>query len=293
MLKLQDLLKDISDLPATWTCFDLSTFSQDKSLFDYQQEALKFALRGLWKYYEDCVDYKPGESQNAVTRRKEQFYEWYRQNGIDIDDLGISIDKQRQDIRNLLTDHYPAQNNCISYKNFINRMAFWMATGSGKTLIIVKMLELLWRLARVGEIPQHNLLVLAHRDDLLEQLRVHVDEFNAGNELFIRLRDLREYPEAKRKVASLFSNHEVTVFIYRSDNLSDEQKERIVDFRNYDDNGRWFIFLDEAHKGDKEESKRQHIYSIMSRNGFLFNFSATSEAVRQLSLKSIKMSSRV
>ena len=35
------------------------------------------------------------------------------------------------------------------------------------------------------------------------------------------------------------------------------------------------MLLDEAHKGDKEESKRQHIYSILSRNGFLFNFSAT------------------
>ncbi len=35
------------------------------------------------------------------------------------------------------------------------------------------------------------------------------------------------------------------------------------------------LFLDEAHKGDKEDSKRQHIYSILSRNGFLFNFSAT------------------
>lgn len=150
-----------------------------------------------------------------------------------------------------------------------------MATGSGKTLIIIKLVELLWRLSRAGEIPQHNLLVLAHRDELLEQLRVHVNEFNTRNELFIRLRDLREYPEVKREVASLFRDREVTVFIYRSDNLSDEQKERIIDFRNYDDNGRWFILLDEAHKGDKEDSKRQHIYSIMSRNGFLFNFSAT------------------
>ncbi|QSQ10513.1 hypothetical protein H0A61_02921 [Koleobacter methoxysyntrophicus] len=276
MLKLQDFLADIpfEGLPAAWTSFDLSTFSQNKHLFDYQQEALKFALRGLWKYYEDCCDYRPGESQAAVTERKERFFEWYRHNGLDIN-LDISVDKQKSNIRNLLTYYYQTQNGCVSYKHFINRMAFWMATGSGKTLIIIKLLELLARLGRIGEIPQHNLLVLAHRDDLLEQLREHVNEFNAKNELCIRLRDLREYPEAKREVASLFRDREVTVFIYRSDNLSDEQKERIVDFRNYDDNGRWFILLDEAHKGDKEDSKRQHIYSILSRNGFLFNFSAT------------------
>jgi hypothetical protein len=41
-------------------------------------------------------------------------------------------------------------------------------------------------------------------------------------------------------------------------------------------------FLDEAHKGDKEDLKRQHIYSILSRNGFLFNFSATFTDPRDL-----------
>jgi len=36
-----------------------------------------------------------------------------------------------------------------------------------------------------------------------------------------------------------------------------------------------YVLLDEAHKGEKEDSIRQTIYSIFSRNGFLFNFSAT------------------
>ena len=48
-----------------------------------------------------------------------------------------------------------------------------------------------------------------------------------------------------------------------------------MNFRNYDNNGKWYILLDEAHKGDREDSKRQILYSILSRNGFLFNFSAT------------------
>jgi hypothetical protein len=57
--------------------------------------------------------------------------------------------------------------------------------------------------------------------------------------------------------------------------ISDEHKEKIVNFQNYDNDGQWYILLDEAHKGDKEDSKRQILYSILSRNGFLFNFSAT------------------
>lgn len=104
---------------------------------------------------------------------------------------------------------------------------------------------------------------------------MHVDEFNTSGDLYIRLHELRDYSEVKYSQPSLLSASEVRVFYYRSDNLSDEQKEKIIDFKNYESNGEWYIMLDEAHKGDKEDSKRQHIYSILSRNGFLFNFSAT------------------
>lgn len=61
----------------------------------------------------------------------------------------------------------------------------------------------------------------------------------------------------------MFGKQELAVFSYRSDNLNDEQEERIVDFKNDDNNGNWYVILDEARKGDKEDSKRQHIYSTL------------------------------
>ncbi len=274
---LQDILSDISfySLPPAWTTFDLASFSRRMQLWDYQKEALTFALRALWKYYEDFADYDPTEAPLTTAERKHKLFAWYRNNGLD-QDLSIPLDSQRSDLRVLLDAFYPADNGRISYEHFINRISFWMATGSGKTLVLVKLLELLWRLIRRGEVPPSDIMVLTCRDDLLAQLREHVKVFNeASADLHIHLRDLRDYPEVKRGGVSLFHERELTVFIYRSDNLSDEQKERIIDFRNYDNNGRWYILLDEAHKGDKEDSKRQHIYSILSRNGFLFNFSAT------------------
>jgi type III restriction enzyme len=107
-------------------------------------------------------------------------------------------------------------------------------------------------------------------------MKAHVDEFNEGRHgLYIRLVDLRTYPEIKRSGALGARGPKLVVFYYRSDNLNDEHKERIVDFGTTTNGGRWYVLLDEAHKGDKEDSKRQHIYSILSRNGFLFNFSAT------------------
>ncbi len=149
-------------------------------------------------------------------------------------------------------------------------------TGSGKTLVIVKLIELLARLIRQKELPSCDILFLTHRDDLIDQLKNQVEEFNwMRSDFHIILRNLKEYSAVKREIPSLLHEQEITIFYYRSDNLSDEQKEKIVDFRNYDNGGRWFVLLDEAHKGDREDSKRQHIYSILSRNGFLFNFSAT------------------
>jgi len=151
-----------------------------------------------------------------------------------------------------------------------------MATGSGKTLIIVKLIELLGKLISEKELPAQDILFLAHRDDLLDQFKAHVEEFNSFNfDTKINLKNLRDYESVKRENALPFAKNEITVFYYRSDLISDEHKEKIVNFQNYDNGGRWYILLDEAHKGDKEDSKRQILYSILSRNGFLFNFSAT------------------
>ncbi len=269
---LQDMLEDLrfEDLPLNWNSFDLEIFSKSKRLWDYQQSALKNAIKVLWKYYEDFVDYQEVKRIKVNQERKQKFFNWYKDNGLN-ENLDIKLDKRKRNIYNLLTEYYPQEDGKVSYKHFINRMCFWMATGSGKSLVIIKLIQILKYLIERREIPSYDILVLTHRDDLIEQLKEHVDEFNYANETKIILKELKEYPEVKRQ-RTLFG---VPVFYYRSDNLSDEQKEKIIDFKNYDNDGKWYIFLDEAHKGDKEESKRQHIYSILSRNGFLFNSSAT------------------
>ncbi|MEO0114451.1 MAG: DEAD/DEAH box helicase family protein [candidate division WOR-3 bacterium] len=269
---LQDIIEDFrfEELPANWNSFDLEGFSKKKRLWDYQQEAVKNAIKILWKYFEDFADYQKDEKLEINQIRKQKFLEWYKDNGLE-EDLSIKLDKRKRSIFNLLTEYYQPEDNKIPYENFINRMCFWMATGSGKSLVIIKLIQIINTLIERGELPRYDILILTHRDDLIDQLRRHIDEFNYANEPKIILKELKEYPEVKRQ-QQLFG---ITVFYYRSDNLSDEQKEKIIDFKNYDNDGKWFIFLDEAHKGDKEESKRQHIYSILSRNGFLFNSSAT------------------
>ncbi|GFN23718.1 DEAD/DEAH box helicase family protein [Thermanaeromonas sp. C210] len=280
---LREMVEDLplEELPASWKGLELTRFSAGKDLWDYQQAALENALKVLWKYFEEALDYGEGEEvEGASRRRKQAFFRWYRDRGPDTD-LSIHLRRENRALARLLAEYYPCAGGDglrLSYEHFINRMGFWMATGSGKTLILIKLIEILHTLIRRREVPPGDFLILTHREDLIRQLRDRVEEFNQTGDIKIDLQELRDYPDMKRNG----SLPEGTVFYYRSDNLSDEQKEKIVDFRNYDNGGRWYIFLDEAHKGDREDSKRQHIYSILSRNGFLFNFSATFTDIRDV-----------
>ncbi len=268
-LYLQNIIKSISleDLPEKWKGFDFNRFSKDKTLFDFQQNALKNASCGLWLYFKD---------KNAD---KQSLFNYYQLNGLEENfDYDLKKKGEGKTAKYLLEydKDYPVIDSKISFSHFINRMSFWMATGSGKTLVIVKLIELLGQLISKDEIPKNDILFLTHRDDLLEQFKNHIEEFNSFNfDTKINLINLREYESVKHQNTLPFAKNEITVFYYRSDLISDEQKEKIVNFRNYDNNGKWYILLDEAHKGDREDSKRQILYSILSRNGFLFNFSAT------------------
>ncbi|MGC8870538.1 MAG: DEAD/DEAH box helicase family protein [Brevinematia bacterium] len=261
---LESIIEDIKfeDLPSNWSLLDIESFSKSKKLWDFQQNALKNAIKGLYLFFKD---------DNAD---KSKFYQRYVWNGLGKD---LEKIKFKRKIAEILQQYFPLEDDGIRFENFINRQAFWMATGSGKSLIIVKLIEILKKLMDNKEIPEKDILFLTYREDLINQFKKYVNEFNelaVKHGIKIQLKELTEYEKVKRESLVPFLN-EVVVFYYRSDLISDEQKEKIIDFRNYENGGNWYIILDEAHKGDKEESKRQIFYSIMARNGFLFNFSAT------------------
>jgi len=272
-------------LPANWNTFDLARFSPGKRLWDYQQKSLQLALGVLFKYYEDFSDFEPGEDAAADGARMVKMADWYRE-GMSLNDkerdvLNLSLKKMKSGLRALVNDFFPFDDDepVIDFRHLCNRMGFWMATGSGKTIVLVKLLELLHFLMRREEIPVRDVLFLTFREDLIEQFEATIYEFNHAPDspVHIELKELRDYPEAKREAPGGLLGRDSTlrVFYYRSDNLSDEHKELIVDFHNYDNDGRWYVLLDEAHKGDAADSKRKHIFNILSRAGFLFNFSAT------------------
>ncbi len=196
-LYLQNIVNDIpfENLPAKWQGFDLTRFSKDKTLFDFQKDALRNAIKALHLYFKD------------KNFDKKVLFEHYKLSGLE-ENFDYDL-KKKQDSKTAkyLLDYpedYPVVENKIFFAHFINRMSFWMATGSGKTLIIVKLIELLGELIAEKELPNHDILFLVHRDDLLEQFKNHVEEFNSFNfDTKINLKSLRDYESVKRENALL------------------------------------------------------------------------------------------
>lgn len=268
------------DMPETWQVPEADRFSEQKTFYDYQRSALENAARALYSYYGQEHDWHAGEAHDANDQRKQYFASLYR----NFDDPLAALilkkyesradearEKQNQVFR-ILSDFITSYGNFIPYYKLINRMCFWMATGSGKTLVMVKLIEYLHFLKRHGEIPPHHVLILAPSNHLIDQIGRTVDEFNRSNGLHVDLLPLRQ--AGKRAYQSRLGGS-ARVYYHRSDNVSDVNKEALIDYRTYENGGRWYVFLDEAHKGSKEDSKRQAYYAVMAREGFLFNFSAT------------------
>lgn len=275
-------------LPEVWRVLEIGRFSRGKALYDYQRRALENAASLLFQYYGDRFDWRAGEDESVDDARKSALADAFAQCGKRHPDSLFSVPqyetaaKERDGAQNSLFVIYAdyitpdslSSGARIAYRHRINRMNFWMATGSGKTLVMVKLIEYLRRLSERGEIPPHNILLLAPSEHLLRQIRVTVDEFNAAGGLHIALAPLSD----ARRGASKPLGDAVVVYYHRSDNIADAQTEARINFRDYadgDEGGKWFILLDEAHKGGKEDSKRQAYYALMARRGFLFNFSAT------------------
>jgi superfamily II DNA or RNA helicase len=268
---LEDALRNIEyDDLGNWVIPDsqIKKFNLTKKLYGYQVEAIKNAIKvfsiyfaenggGKSSLYNLCLGYDMPKNELDV----------YEKNGEDINPRFTRLS-------NTFATKKSKGKNLIEEYNFFNRIAFWMATASGKTVVLIKLIELIDFYQKQGLLPKNKIMILLPSEKLQHQFESAVKDYNSGKERKIVLTSLKDY-EDRQNSPELKLFNEIEVFIYRSDLLSDQQQIKRIDTGIYDNNGEWFIFMDEAHKGDKDDSVRQDYISIMSRNGFLFNFSAT------------------
>ncbi|OOQ35065.1 DEAD/DEAH box helicase family protein, partial [Helicobacter pylori] len=188
-------------------------------------------------------------------------------------------DFAKKKLNHLLKSHFKVENHCVRFENFINRLAFYMATGSGKTIVIIKLVELLSVAIRMGLIPKKNIMFFSANEHLIKQFKKEIEKYNRSKDYTkqIDFKDLKSVTNKDFHRAPKGSFIEkIALFYYRADLMSDEEsKENLLNYKDCWDNGENYVILDEAHKGNKTESKRQAIFSLLSLKGFLFNFSAT------------------
>jgi len=237
LLENRDLRVDINNE------VDLNKFSSNITLFTYQQEALKNIIAILDLYYTD----------------KTKLKNYYELKGFD-------------------EAKFKKEN--LTIKKILNRASFWMATGSGKSIVMIKLIEILYQLSLKNYIDKNDILILAPTDKILKQVKEHVTEFNKHSNFTLELNSLKDYEKIKND-KNLFTTDSINIFYYRSDlidnesNVSKKTEGKRLNYENYLNRGKWYIILDEAHKGKAELSAKKNYYNEMAENGFIFNFSAT------------------
>ncbi|PUD57621.1 restriction endonuclease subunit R [Helicobacter pylori] len=260
--KLAEEELNTSEINEPLEMLDFKSFDNNKELLDYQQQALINAFRMLAAYFRDFKE------------NKKEFYAFYQKHY-----SFAHCDFAKKKLNHLLKSHFKVENHCVSFENFINRLAFYMATGSGKTIVIIKLVELLSVAIRMGLIPKKNIMFFSANEHLIKQFEKEIEKYNRNKDYSkqIDFKSLKSVTHKDFHHAPKGSFIEkIALFYYRADLMSDEEsKENLLNYKDYWDNGENYVILDEVHKGNKSESKRQAIFSLLSLKGFLFNFSAT------------------
>ncbi len=147
----------------------------------------------------------------------------------------------------------------------LNKLSYWMATGSGKTLLMhVNLLQYLSYLTRCDKRHELNHILLLTPNEGLS--RQHLSEFHTSG-ISARLFDKR------RSSGSLFRDQ--TVEILEVTKLRDQMGDKTIAVDAFEGNN--LVFIDEGHRG--ASSGRGGTWmgyrNSLCENGFSFEYSAT------------------
>jgi len=142
----------------------------------------------------------------------------------------------------------------------LKKLAFWMATGSGKTLI---MHINYWQILKYSKNNWDNIILITPNEGLSKQ---HYEELRLSG-IPCKLYD--------GNIDSL-KTKDGEILIIDIHKLTEEKKGEgvSVDISYFD--GKNLVFIDEGHKGQKsEEQKWKRLREELGKNGFIFEYSAT------------------
>ncbi len=142
----------------------------------------------------------------------------------------------------------------------LKKLAYWMATGSGKTLI---MHINYWQFLKYNTDPLDNIILVTPNDGLSKQ---HYNEMQKSG---VQCRLYSENPDN----LTLYKDQVLIIDIHK---LTEEKKGSGVRIETSNFEGRNLIFIDEGHKGQATEEKTwKKLREDLGKNGFVFEYSAT------------------
>jgi len=140
----------------------------------------------------------------------------------------------------------------------MNKLAFWCATGSGKTLMMhVHLKQYMHYCEKYGIKSPDRTLLITPNEGLTKQ---HLEEF--------ALSGIQAEVFAPRKTKNMFNDVELLEIT----KLAEENGDKTVAVSCFEGNN--LVFVDEAHKGSSGETWWDYRERV-TRNGFSFEYSAT------------------
>lgn len=142
--------------------------------------------------------------------------------------------------------------------NELNKLAFWCATGSGKTLLMhIHLKQFMHYAAKYHHSQPDRTLLITPNEGLSSQ---HIDEFG--------LSDIHAEAFSPRSGKKMFTDVEVIEIT----KLADESGEKTVSVKCFEGNN--LVFVDEAHKGSSGDIWWKN-REALTKQGFSFEYSAT------------------
>lgn len=197
----------------------------------------------------------------------------------------VFLDKYFTDRKALLNDINEFQENVFKFKpetwhgvppfeeDDLNKLAFWCATGSGKTLLMhVNIKQYLYYAAKYRAPKLNRIIILTPNEGLSKQ---HLQE--------LLLSDMQA--ELFSKNSGVFFRGD-TIEIIDINKLADKDGDKTVAVENFEGNN--LVLVDEGHKGSGGEVWKG-FRNTLTRQGFSFEYSATfGQAIAAASSATLK-----
>ncbi len=265
-LGYRDTLHLLRDTRETGEGFDASGRSKISAHFEARAKHLRVLTDGDLKRYDDnirrhleCINERRIEPitlryfQYLAALYSEIYLDHYFNRRVGI----------LRSLNSFVSEHNAKSPSYQQYEHFaeadLSKLAFWMATGSGKTLL----LHLNYRQFlqyRVG--PPDNILLITPNEGLSQQ---HLDELQASGIPAMRF-DINQ--------ANALLTTAETIKVIEITKLVDEKKGGGVSVPVETFEGDNLIFVDEGHKGSGGEAWRGK-RDELAETGFTFEYSAT------------------